>query len=415
MKMNKINIIIAREYLTRVRKKSFLIMTFLTPVLFALIIIVPVYFVKNQKVETKKIAIVDKSGNFSEVFVSNPKFEFTIIYDTTISNKELAKNYYALIDIPNDYEKESIKIFSSENISLETSEFIKSLINAQARNLYLIRNNIDPQIIEKSNRKLKIESFKISKETSKFESTSSEVSAILGYIVAFIIYMFIFMYGGQLMRSTMDEKKDRIVEVLVSSVKPFELLMGKIIGVAFVAFTQFFLWILLILALLGSFGQGMMQQNMKEILIVVSVLKSGETVKLLILFLIYFIGGYLLYGSLFAAIGGAVDNETDTQQFILPVTLPMFLAIVFAQTIISEPNGEIAKVLSQIPFTSPIVMIVRLNFGVSWGEIALSVGLLIATFILSVYIAAKIYRIGILSYGKKITYSDLWKWIKTKD
>lgn len=413
--MNKIKIVISREYISRVRKKSFIIMTFLTPILFALIIIVPMYFVKNQKVETKKIAIVDKSEQFSQVFVSNSKFNFTIIQDTSIRNNEIAKDYYALVEIPKDYKKQTIKIYSTENISLETNEYIKATLTSQARNLFLISHNIDPQILQQSNLELNVESFKISTDTSEIESSSSEISAILGYIGAFIIYMFIFIYGSQLMRSAMDEKKDRIVEVLVSSVKPFQLLMGKIIGVALVAFTQFLLWVLLIIALLSVFGQNVMQNNTKDLMMVLSILKSGETLRLLILFLIYFIGGYLLYGSLFAAIGGAVDSETDTQQFMLPITLPMILAIVFAQTIISEPNGDIAKVLSQIPFTSPIVMLVRLNFGVPIWEIALSISLLILTFLLSVYIAAKIYRVGILSYGKKITYSDLWKWIKTKD
>lgn len=413
--MKKIKIIISREYLTRVRKKSFIIMTFLTPILFAAIIIVPLYFVKNQNVETKNIAIIDKSQQFSQIFQNNSKFQFTIIQDTTIPNTQIAKDYYALVEIPKDYQNQKTKIFSTENISIETKEDIKTILTAQAQNLFLIQNNIDPQIIQQSNQQIKVESFKIYTETSKIETSSSEISSVLGYVGAFIIYMFIFIYGSQLMRSSMDEKKDRIVEVLVSSVKPFQLLMGKIIGIALVAFTQFLLWILLIFAILIAFGQNLMNNNAKELIMIFSVIKSQQTLKLIILFVIYFVGGYLLYGSLFAAIGGAVDNETDTQQFILPITLPMILAMVFAQTIIKEPNGEIAKILSQIPFTSPIVMLVRLNFGVKLCEIALSISLLVATFLLCVYIAAKIYRIGILSYGKKITYSDLWKWIKTKD
>ena len=226
--------------------------------------------------------------------------------------------------------------------------------------------------------------------------------------------MFIFMYGVALMKGTMEEKGDRIVEIIISSAKAVELMFGKIIGIALVAFTQFGIWIATVIIGLFFFKNSMADTYIQ----IQGILDSLSNVNITgwaLLFIIYFIGSYLLYGSLFAAVGAAVDSQTDTQQFVLPITLPLIFAFIFAQSIIQDPSGPLAFWLSIIPFTSPVVMMVRIGIGVPAWEIALSIGLLVVTFIITVYIAAKIFRVGLLAYGQKVTYKDLWKWIKYND
>lgn len=414
--MNKIFLVIRREYLARVRKKSFLIMTLLTPVLFALLIIVPVYIMKNPQTPTRNFAVIDNSNLFSKVFVSNDKYKFSFINQPQDSLLNYCKknNIYAVVVIPENYLIDSVQIYSQEPITLDVKGTFQSLLDAQAMKMFLEEQHIDPAILAQAHKEVPLKTYQWSNENGKAQDSSSEVYTALGYIGAFIIYMFILIYGAQLMRSSMEEKKDRIMEILVSSVKPFNLMMGKVIGVALVAFTQFFIWIAAAIFLISSFHLSAHAVGGMQFLSVLTAIKTVNITKFVILFLIYFIGGYLLYGSLFAAIGAAVDNETDTQQFMLPLTLPLILSVVFAQSVITEPNGQLAVILSMIPFTSPVVMLVRVGFGVSFWQMALSISLLVLTFLLCVYLAAKIYRIGILAYGKKITYHDLWKWIKYK-
>lgn len=280
-------------------------------------------------------------------------------------------------------------------------------------------------------------------EGGKEEKKFSEVATILGFVSALLIYMFVFMFGSQVMRGVIEEKTSRIVEVIVSSVKPFQLMMGKIIGVGMVGLTQFLLWVVLTLVIVVGFqtafptkfkatetenmmitdtgipgtaqlGEDLSQIDDSMMAQVAEGIRSINFGAIIFSFLFYFLGGYLLYAALFAAIGGAVDNETDSQQFMFPVTVPLIIAIVMAQYVINEPNGPIAFWLSIIPLTSPVIMMIRIPFGVPFTDLALSAGLLILGFLGTTWMAAKIYRTGILMYGKKVDYAELWKWLRYK-
>lgn len=416
--MNNIKTIIKREYLSRVKKKSFIIMTFLTPLLMAALVFLPVIIMKTGGgKEEKVIAVVDESKQFTNAFQSTE----TLMFENLDSKPDSLQNfykknsYYAIIIIPEQFRNDSVSIFSDKAISVDVKETIKYFINANVELQNLIDKNIDPQVLAEAKESIPLQTLVWSK-SGKLEQSLSEVNMVLGFASAFIIYMFIFIYGAQLMRGAMEEKTGRVVEILVSSAKPFQMMMGKILGIASVALTQFGIWVITIgLIFMGAKGFIMDSGSGNEIIAVLEALKNIDSVMWIVLFLVYFIGGYLLYGSLFAAIGSAVDNETDTQQFMLPITLPLILAFVFAQSIITNPDGALAVWLSIIPFTSPLVMMVRIGFGVPFWQIGISVTLLIATFVFTTYIASKIYRIGILSYGKKVSYKDLWKWIRYKN
>ncbi|MEA3451194.1 MAG: ABC transporter permease [Bacteroidota bacterium] len=412
--MNKLKTIIAREYISRVKKKSFLILTFLSPFLFALIILIPVWIGQNNEGEEVNMAVVDKSNNFQEAFISSEEINFNYFQGGMDSVDVLfdSENYDAVIYLPEDFRNDSVTIYSAKSLSLGNKSKIKYMINAHVEKQNLLAQDIDPVILIQVKENIPVKTLKRSK-SGELEKSSSELNTALGFAGALIIYMFIFIYGASLMRGAMEEKTGRVVEIIVSSARPFELMLGKIIGVAMVAFTQFGIWIASI-AIFIAIGNQSFLASSPEIQSIMMSFQSVNFAMWIPLFIFYFIGGYLLYGSLFAAIGAAVDNETDTQQFMLPITIPLILAFIFAQSIIENPSGQLAVIMSQIPFTSPIVMMVRIGFGVPAWEILLSMFFLILTFIFTVWIASKIYRIGILSYGKKITYAELWKWIRYK-
>jgi ABC-2 type transport system permease protein len=413
--MSKITTIITREYTSRVKKKSFLIMTFLTPLLFVLVIFLPVWMSQNNISEKQNIAIIDESSFFIDYFANTEKVQYTYfnVKPDSLFNFMKDMGFTAIVVIPENFKQDSIHIFSEKQVPLEIKSQINALVNSKVETQNLLNKNIDPQVLVEAKENIPIQAMEWSKD-GETKKTEYEVNMAIGFAAALIIYMFIFMYGAQLMRGTMEEKSGRIVEILASSVKPFEMLMGKIIGIAFVAFTQFGIWLLTILTVFFV-GKTVLATESPEILSVLSSFQNIHSILWFLVFVFYFIGGYLFYGSLFAAVGAAVDNETDTQQFMLPITLPLVLAFIFAQSIITNPDGQIAMWLSLIPFTSPLVMIVRLGFGVPMWQLIVSIILLICTFVFSTYIASKIYRIGILSYGKKITYGDLWKWIRYKN
>jgi ABC-2 type transport system permease protein len=301
---------------------------------------------------------------------------------------------------------------------------------------------VDPAVIDSAKTKITLASFKIDEEGNE-EKSYTEVSMVIGYVGGFLIYIFIFMYGSQVMRGVIEEKSNRIVEVILSSIKPFQLMMGKIIGIAMVGLTQFVLWILLTAALVTTFtamtgaslseagsAQMLMTENSRlapsdvipdedeldsdELQLVLEALSTINYGTILGFFLFFFIGGYLLYGALFAAIGAAVDNEADTQQFMLPITIPLILSIILIPYIINNPEGPLVFWASIIPITSPIAMMARIPFGVPYLDLILSVVLLSLGFLLTTWLAGRIYRAGILMYGKKVSYGDLWKWVSYK-
>lgn len=438
--MKKIRLIIQREYLSRVKKKSFIIMTILGPILMAAIWIVP-FFIANMSDEKKVISVVDETGIFFEKFQSTDKVLFVYELDLEKAKANLSKDNYSGIlyiqKLAYSIPDQAVLLYSDKSPGILTQSYISNSMQTILKNNLLINaHNISKDDYEKinaTNIKLNTEDIRTG------EKSYTEIKTGLGIFSGILIYFFIFMFGAQVMRGVIEEKTNRIVEVIVSSVKPFQLMMGKIIGVALVGLTQFALWILLTFALittlqisnpevfkstqteeaynpgqkLPSADQIQLQklQN-QEIREVINGLFLINYVVMILQFVFYFLAGYLLYASLFASIGAAVDNEADTQQFMMPVTIPLLFAIIMSNFVINNPDGPVAFWLSIIPLTSPIIMMVRIPFGVPVEQIYLSMFLLIAGFIFTTWFAAKIYRTGILMYGKKVSYKELWKWLK---
>ncbi len=436
--MSKIGLIIKREYQTRVKKKSFIVMSILGPILMAALIIVPAVLASLKSDKERTVAIADFTGGYADDFENDGKLKFKFVSKDSInaikSNFENS-GFYALLILPDSVNGENVQLLSDVQPDINTKSSIKYAIKKKLRSDRLVELGIDESKLDSVETKVNIKTLKI-KEDGSEEVSSTEFIMIFGIFISLIIYMFIFIYGAQVMRGVLEEKTNRVVEVLVSSVKPFQLMMGKVVGVALVALTQFALWVVLsavivtvVMPLVGLESNAQVSEQMMQGANIPSEFKdieSGNTFvnealttltnlpvgQIVFSFMFFFLGGYLLYSSLFAAIGGAVDNETDTQQFMLPITIPLILSIVMAQVVIQDPNGAIAFWLSVIPFTSPVIMLLRIPFGVPGWELALSMALLVLTFLGTIWLAGKIYRVGILMYGKKITYKELWRWIK---
>ncbi len=441
--MNKIFLIIKREYLTRVKKKSFIIMTILGPLLMSGIMIVPVWM-SMQKPDKQNIQVIDETYLFKG---SIPEREFIDFNYTDLTIEKARENFYnsdndGILYIPHNILEggKTVKIFFKKQLGIATEEYVRNAIGKIIYNAILHHNKVDMNAIKdaEENSKLRVITEKL-EATGMSKKTNTGLLMALGLGGGVLIYMFIFLYGVQVMRGVMEEKTSRIVEVILSSVKPFQLMMGKIIGVAFVGLTQFILWVILTLTLysiatvtiLKNIDMKQIQQqeqvikvgadldymNMKKIdkpNVVTEVwndFKSVDMITIFFCFLFYFLAGYLMYSALFAAVGAAVDNEADTQQFMLPITIPLILSFIVAQSIMKDPESSMAFWFSIIPLTSPIVMMVRLPFGVPGWELVLSMVLLVLGFIFTTWLAARIYRTGILMYGKKITWKELGKWI----
>jgi ABC-2 type transport system permease protein len=447
--MKKIWLIIQREYLTRVKKRSFVIMTFLGPILMASVWIIPLLLASRSE-GTKTIEVLDETGLFYEQFkeTSDTKFIY-ITEDLQTAKANLGKSEdFAILYIPlSSYSTpKAFYLYSYKKPGLSLKMYLqesanKILENKKLQDVY----GIDEETLAsvKSNISLVVEDI----ETSKKSYT--EISWALGFVGGMLIYFFIFMYGAQVMRGVIEEKTSRIIEVIVSSVKPIQLMLGKIVGIAMVGLTQFLLWIVLTLGIVTAFSaiyadqidqfklseqpatapgqlfsadpmgmadtqQGLeslgSDENIGQILDVFFSINYGV---IIFTFLFYFIGGYLLYAALFAAIGSAVDNEADTQQFMLPVTIPLVFSIIIGLSfVLNNPDGSVAYWLSLFPLTSPIIMMIRVPFGVNiYTDLIPSMILLVLGFLATTWIAAKIYRTGILMYGKKISYKELWKWL----
>ena len=439
--MSKINLIIKREYTTRVMKKSFILLTFLTPILMVGMVSLIVYLgtIKDDKIKT--IVVVDKTGLYKDVLQSNESYTFQFT-DATVDElkkqEEQESDFAAVLYITDDLIKNAsaATLYSEKQVNLELKTYVAGLLNKYIEEQKLAAYNIPnlKEMVEKSKTDIDMKTIKWS-EDGKDKEASAELAILIGMITAVIIYMFIVIYGAQVMSGVVQEKTNRIVEVMISSVKPFELMMGKIIGIALVGLTQVLLWVLLTVAIgagVSTFVGGdidpasiqkmqemqqMGQMNVPagvngEIADFMSSVAGLNFTQLIILFVVYFLGGYLLYASLFAAIGSAVDNETDTNQFSFPVMIPIIFAIYAGIFAAENPEGPLAFWCSMIPFTSPIVMMVRLPFDVPAWELALSISILILSFVGTTWMAGKIYRTGILMYGKKITWGEMWKWLK---
>ncbi|MDD2284279.1 MAG: ABC transporter permease [Paludibacter sp.] len=440
--MSKIALIIKREYTTRVMKPSFIILTFLTPLLIAGMIMVPLLLAQINDDTVRKIVVIDQTGLYRSVFVDNDSYHFEFAdqkIDAFKGSRE-KDSYAAVLYIPEDLSvnPKAATLFSEEQVGMELKSYVSGVLKTFVEEKKLVELNIPDfkELVEKTKVDIDVKTVRWGKDGEE-KMGSAELAVIIGMISAFVIYIFIVVYGAQVMSGVVQEKTSRIVEVIISSVKPFQLMMGKIIGIAMVGLTQFALWVILsvilVTTLTSAFGttldiESYQQAQMmgvtsqlpfdnqdgvaSELLL---ALNNFDFVQTGILFVLFFLGGYLLYASLFAAIGSAVDNETDTQQFSLPLTLPIIFAIYAAIYSAENPDGPLAFWCSMIPFTSPIVMMVRLPFGVPIWQLALSIGILILSFIASTWVAGKIYRTGILMYGKKITWKEMMKWVFYRD
>jgi ABC-2 type transport system permease protein len=440
LRMSKIAIIIQREYLSRVKKKSFIIMTLLGPILFSALMIVPIVLAMQEQAP-QYIEVIDESKLVQDFLKSSKSVQYDYPPITlNIARRDFySTEYTAILWVPeNILSSKKAVLYYKKHPGTTIQARIQSNIEAVLYENQLEAQGIDLTKVDAAHIPITIATEKQS-DSGKSERTNTNVNMIIGLIAGILIYLFIFMYGVQVMRGVIEEKTSRIVEVIISSVKPFQLMMGKIMGIALVGLTQFVLWVVLtltlftvaqttVLAKFSSINNKAVQQNvvpgMPNQLTAQQALNNSEAGELfndimninfgfiLFSFLFYFLGGYLLYSALFAAVGSAVDSEVDTQQFMMPITLPLVLSFVASQYIIQDPEGPVAFWFSIIPLTSPIVMMVRLPFGVPVWEYVLSMGLLILAFIFTTWLASKIYRIGILMYGKKTSYKEMWKWIR---
>jgi ABC-2 type transport system permease protein len=445
--MSKISLILEREYLSRVKKKSFIVMTILGPILFAALMIIPAWLSTIQDDEVKNIAVIDNTGLYEGQIEDTEllKFEFVDNNQEPELRKDLESTpYYAFLVINDDLLKnpDAISLFSDAQVTMDVKNHIQSSLKEHLKDRKLSSfeiNGLENIIAELDKVNVEVSTIKLGQDGSETKS-STELAMIISIVFALLTYMFIFIYGAQVMKGVMEEKTSRIVEVIISSVKPFQLMMGKIIGIAMVALTQIVLWVLLTVLIVSGVQavffpnsqmptrteaqMEMVQGNaeaqeqaaaMEETFNfgnIMEMVKSLEPIKTLLLFVFFFFGGYLLYSALFAGVGAAIDNESDQQQFMLPITIPIIIALYVAMLTFRNPGSDISFWFSMIPFTSPIVMMARIPFEVPLWELLLSMALLVGGFIFTTWFAGRIYRTGILMYGKKVDYKELWKWFR---
>ncbi len=434
--MQKIPLIIKREYLTRVQKKAFIVMTFLGPILIAGMITLAVWLGLSES-GIQRVLVIDKQELVTEDLENSEEVRF-FYQQEDISDKAFMESRYDLLLYINEepMKTSSFELYYKNAPSFFTQKYISSELERVLEDLKLRVNDIDPRDYREIRTSVNLKSIDI--DTGKADKYKREL-AFVGFFFALLIYIFIFMYGVQVMRGVIEEKTNRIVEVIVSSVRPFQLMMGKIVGVALVGLTQFVLWIVFTLllssALYSTFifdrydPANIMEQTQvsselekkaeasqvdKSENPVLNVIDRIDFPFMLGMFLFYFLGGYLLYSALFAAVGAAVDSESDTQQFMMPLTIPLIFGFIVAEMALQNPEGPAAVWFSIIPLTSPVVMMVKVAIGFDAGnvwQLILSMLLLVLGFLFTTWLAARIYRTGILMYGKKATYKELWKWL----
>ncbi|QHI36182.1 hypothetical protein IMCC3317_15410 [Kordia antarctica] len=437
--MNHLPLIIKREYLTKVRNKSFILMTFLSPLIMIGLFMLIFYLTQINNNKERTVSILDETGYVSGIFTedvdedSNTKYIILPKISLEEAKKKIQETEeYGLLYIEKlasvDEVSTHIKFYSEDSPSQKFISGLERQLSKKFTDVQLIEADVDIELVKNSKMNISVvqESF-TGERTSKFVNYSK-----LGFGLAagYLLFMFIIIYGNMIMRSVIEEKTNRIIEVIISSVKPIQLLMGKIIGTSLAGITQFVMWLLLggIMMIVFSlvFGvdfAGMQAEQQQEFLaqggdmdaqmMISEVLNSLPLTNLIVAFFVFFIGGYLLYSSLYAAIGAAVDNETDTQQFMMPIMVPLILAVyVGGFTVLEDPHGTVATVFSYIPFTSPVVMLMRIPFGVPIWQQIISLVILYISFTGTVWFASKIYRVGILMYGKKPSYKEIFKWLK---
>jgi len=435
--MDKLSLIIKREFLAKVKNKSFIVMTILSPLLMVGMMALIVFLnVKNSE-EIRTISYIDESHQLEAIFKDSELTKYINLEKLGFEKaKEITlESYYGLVHIPKSDDlahlSKGIAFYSEDAPNLNVIQDLERKIERKIRDLKIEQLQFDIKKIKGAETDVAIATETFAGEKSS--KMGSVLKMIAGGVFGYLIFMFIIIYGTSVMRSVIEEKTSRIIEVIISSVKPFELMLGKILGNAFAGILQFIIWIisasLLMIAISSFFGvdlmgsspsmeasqemMGQMQDSASsDIQAMILEVKNLPLMTLFLSFIVYFFGGYLIYSSIYAAIGAAVDSETDTQQFMMPVMLPLIIAIYVGFGVIENPHGTIAVAFSIFPLTSPIVMLMRIPFGVPWWELLVSMALLLVTFIGIVWFAAKIYRVGILMYGKKPSYKDLYKWLK---
>ena len=445
--MNKIFLVLQREFLVRVRKKSFIIMTLLGPVFFGALMVGPALVAMYSSDDSQKnIAVIDESGYFTNKLPNKDNLKFTYLQNTTLEQvrKDFKKDgYYGVLFIGRSIvnNPNSVRFFSEEQPNLDLQHSIENAISKEIEKGKLAAYNIAniDEILQKVKTDVSMRTIQWNADGTEKES-STGLSMGIAYVSGFAIYMFIFLFGVQVMRGVIDEKTNRIVEVIISSVKPFQLMMGKILGIAAVGLTQMLVWVMLTTGIVTVAKTVLLKNNTTttqvqnvmdnasnnpmvanaaqaapapdKVEAIFSAMGSANIPYIVGCFIFYFIGGYLLYASMFAAVGAAVDNETETQQFMLPVTIPLILSIVIMMSTFQNPNSALSFWFSMIPFTSPIIMMARIPFGVPDWQLALSAALLVGSFIGMTWLSGKIYRVGILMYGKKTSWKEIMKWIR---
>ncbi|QXP78030.1 MULTISPECIES: ABC transporter permease [Winogradskyella] len=436
--MNHLPLIIKREYFTKVKNKSFIVMTFLSPLIMIALIAVVAYLSQLNNEKERTISVLDETGYLKDVFIDSEHTNYTnlnglSLEDAIVLVKE--KEDYGLLYISKTNSLDDVtghvNFYSEDSPSLSVISGLERQIEKRLKEKKLELDGVSLAQIEAS--QINIDIAQESFDGEKSSKIDNVVKLAFGGAAGYLLFMFIIIYGNMIMRSVIEEKTSRIIEVIISSVKPIQLMMGKIIGTSLAGITQFVIWVILGAVLMfvvsAIFGIDLAQVQSPQQEMVNQAMQAGDPqvmaenlinaisnlplANLVIAFLFFFIGGYLLYSSLYAAIGAAVDNETDTQQFMLPILMPLMLAVyVGVFTVIEDPHGTVSTVFSFIPLTSPVVMLMRIPFGVPLWQQALSLVLLLASFVFAVWFAAKIYRVGILMYGKKPTYKELFKWLK---
>lgn len=441
--MGKIGIIAAREFNERVKKKSFIITTILMPLFFVALMFVPALMMNIKSDEAKEVIVVDQSGLIGDRLVSDGQLTFSPSEKSFEELRDEAHEVFGILVVGSDIatNPSNLQLFAYEsstiNIEQAITEQVRTIVESEKLKEYNIED-IDA-ILEAIKTPVSIQVKQLD-ESGDAKESSSILNIALAYIFGFLIYMFVFLYGNMVMQGVIEEKSTKVMEVMVSSVKPFQLMMGKILGIASVAVTQFAIWVVFILVVGGAAmsllgvdemmaaassasamdpaammgAAGVPSLDDETLSIIRTVTDPGYLLRILGGFLIYFVGGYLLYAAMFAAVGSAVDNEKDTNNLQMPITIPLILGIFVMMSAMQEPHGPLAFWFSMIPFTSPIVMMVRLPYGVPGWELALSVGLLVATFVGMVWLAGKIYRVGVFMYGKKPTLRELLRWARYK-
>jgi ABC-2 type transport system permease protein len=412
--MNKIGIVIQREYLVRVRKKSFIVLTFLMPVLFAGLVFGTLLLAQLNEGEAKTIVVVDETGEYFQALKPTEQFRFVEAEDFELFRKQSDDEVYATLVISEDLlvNPAGLALYSWKQVTTATAATISTQLNSYLSDRKLESYHI-PELkamVEESKIRVEMQNIRLD-ESGKERESQAELSMMLGMAFTFLTYFFIFVYGAIVMQGVMEEKTHRIVEIIVSSVKPFDLMMGKLIGIGAVGLTQFGLWGLLIAGVVLS-GSTLFAGAGGTVEMVLRLLSSGEVLVMCLYFVLFFIGGYLIYASLFAAIGAIVNSQEDTQQYMTPIMVLILFAFYAGFYSAQNPDGPLAFWASLVPLTSPIVMMTRLPYGVPWWQLVLSIGLLAVTVVLIVLLVAKIYRTGILMYGKKPSYREIKKWLK---